>query len=46
MVNTELFGLAAVTVTLAPLAVNVPVAVPLDPTTTLPRGRVLGDTPS
>jgi hypothetical protein len=39
-----LFVLAAVTVTLAPLAVSVPVAVLLDPTTTLPSGRVLGDT--
>jgi len=46
MVKTELFVLAAVTVTLAPMAVSVPVAVPLDPTTTLPSGRVVGDTPS
>jgi hypothetical protein len=44
MVNTELFVLAAVTVTLAPLAVSVPVAVPLEPTVTFPKARVLGDT--
>jgi len=44
IVKAELFVLAAVTVTLAPLAVSVPVAVPLEPTVTLPRGRVLGDT--
>jgi hypothetical protein len=44
MIKTELFVLAAVTVTLAPLAVSVPVAVPLEPTVTLPRARVLGDT--
>jgi hypothetical protein len=40
--KTELFELAAVTVTLAPLAVKLPDAVPLVPTTTLPRGRVAG----
>ena len=40
--NTELFVLAAVTVTAAPLAVNVPEAVPLFPTVTLPRLRVAG----
>jgi hypothetical protein len=40
--NTELLLLAAVTVTLAPLAVIVPDAVPLWPTTTLPRPRVVG----
>lgn len=32
ILNTELFELAAVTVTFAPLAVKVPEAVPLDPT--------------
>jgi hypothetical protein len=40
--NTELLLLAAVTVTLAPLAVIVPDVVPLWPTTTLPRPRVVG----
>ena len=40
--NTELFELAAVTVTFAPLAVRLPDAVPLVPTTTLPRPRVVG----
>ena len=40
--NTELLELAAVTVTLAPLAVKLPDAVPLVPTTTLPRARVVG----
>jgi hypothetical protein len=44
IVNTELFVPAAVTVTLAPLALTVPVAVPLDPTVTLPSGRVVGET--
>src|SRR5215469_2346465 len=44
--NTELLLLAAVTVTLAPLAVIVPDAVPLWPRTTLPRSRVAGVTPS
>ena len=38
--------LAAVTVTLAPLAVSVPDAVPLVPTTTLPTPRVVGLTAS
>ena len=42
--NTELFVLAAVTVTSAPLAVRLPDAVPLLPSTTLPRGRVVGVT--
>jgi hypothetical protein len=46
IVNTELFVLAAVTVTLAPLAVNVPDALLLAPTTTLPRLRVPGLTAS
>jgi hypothetical protein len=44
--NTELFELTAVTVTFAPLAVRVPDAVPLLPTTTLPRARVVGLTVS
>jgi len=44
MVNTALFEVAAVTVTLAPLAVRVPDAVPLVPTTTLPREIVVGET--
>jgi len=44
--NTELFALAAVTVTFAPLAVRLPDAVPLLPTTTLPRPRVVGVTES
>jgi len=42
MVNSEVFEFAAETVTLAPLAVNVPVAVPLVPTTTLPTAIVVG----
>ena len=42
--NTELPVFAAVTVTFAPLAVNVPDAVPLLPTTTLPSPRVDGVT--
>jgi hypothetical protein len=42
--NTELPLFAAVTVTFAPLAVNVPDAVPLLPTTTLPMPRVDGVT--
>ena len=44
--NTELLELAAVTVTFAPLAVRLPDAVPLVPTTTLPRPRVVGETVS
>jgi hypothetical protein len=44
--NAELFELAAVTVTFAPLAVKLPDAVPLVPTTTLPRARVVGLTVS
>lgn len=43
-VNTELLVLAPVTVTLAPVALNVPEAVPLVPTTTLPRDRLVGET--
>lgn len=46
IVNTELFVLAAVTVTFAPLALNVPDALLLAPTTTLPRLSVLGLTAS
>jgi hypothetical protein len=38
----ELLLLAPVTVTLAPLAVRVPVEVPLDPTATLPKFNVAG----
>ncbi len=45
-VKTELFVLAPVTVTLAPLAVNVPDELPLVPTTTLPRFIVVGVTDS
>ena len=40
--NWELFELAAVTVTLAPLAVRDPEPVPLSPTCTLPRLSVAG----
>ena len=42
--NAELLELAAVMVTLAPLAVKVPDAVPVLPTVTLPRARVVGAT--
>ena len=41
-VNVELLLLVAVTVTLDPLAVRVPDAVPVVPATTLPRARVAG----
>jgi len=44
--KAELFELAAVTVTFAPLAVRLADAVPLVPTTTLPRAKVVGVTPS
>lgn len=44
--NAELFALAAVTVTFAPLAVRVPEADPLFPTATLPTFSVLGATVS
>lgn len=44
--KAALFDVAPVTVTLAPVALKLPVAVPLLPTTTLPTARVLGDTPS
>jgi len=46
MLNTELLVVAAVTVTLPPLAVRLPDAVPLVPTTTLPTPKVEGDTVS
>ncbi len=42
-VNAELFVLAAVTVTLAPLALKLPEAVPLEPSTTLPAASVEGE---
>jgi hypothetical protein len=42
-VNAELFALAAVTVTLAPLALKLPEAVPLEPTTTLPSEKDVGE---
>jgi len=45
-VNTELFVLAPVTVTLPFVAVSVPVVVPLLPSTTLPTARVVGLTES
>jgi hypothetical protein len=44
--NTELFVLAPVTVTLAPLAVSIPDELPLVPTTTLPRSMLVGVTAS
>ncbi len=40
--NTELLVLAAVTVTFAPVAARVPEVVPLVPSSTLPRARVVG----
>ena len=42
--KAELFVVALLTVTLAPLAVRLPDALPLVPTTTLPRPRVPGET--
>jgi hypothetical protein len=42
--KAELLVLAAVTVTLPPLALKLPEAVPLSPTTTLPNARVVGVT--
>jgi hypothetical protein len=42
--KAELFVLAAVTVTLPPLALKLPEAVPLWPTTTSPNARVAGVT--
>jgi hypothetical protein len=44
--NAELFVLAAVTVTSAPLALRLPDPDPLFPTATLPKARVAGLTPS
>jgi hypothetical protein len=44
--KTELLVLAAVTVTSAPLAVSVPEAVPLVPSITSPRAKVVGVTAS
>ena len=44
IVKAELFVLAAVTVTLAPLAFKLPEAVPLEPSTTLPTANVEGET--
>jgi hypothetical protein len=44
ILNAELLILAAVTVTLAPLAVRFPLAVPLAPSTTLPTAIVEGET--
>jgi len=46
IVKLELFVLAPLTVTLAPLAVRVPVAEALLPTTTLPKLRPVGVTAS
>jgi hypothetical protein len=43
-VNAELFELTALTTTLAPLAVSVPVAIPLLPSATLPTPIVPGET--
>ena len=43
IVNAELFVLAAVTVTLDPLAFKLPEAVPLEPSTTLPTASVEGE---
>ena len=40
MVNNVLFELAPVTVTFAPVAVRIPAAVPLVPSTTLPTATV------
>ena len=45
-VKAELLLLAAVTVTLAPVALSVPEALPLDPTTTFPTASVVGETAS
>lgn len=42
MVKLELFELAAVTVTFAPVALRLPDAVPLAPTNTLPTAKVAG----
>ena len=42
--NSLLFRLAEETVTEAPLAVRLPLSGALDPTTTLPKLRLVGDT--
>ena len=42
ILNTELFVIAAVTVTFAPLATSDPDALPLVPTATLPKSNVAG----
>jgi len=42
--KTELFVLTAVTVTVPSVAVNVPVAVPLAPTATVPNPKLAGET--
>jgi hypothetical protein len=42
--NSPFVGLAACTVTDAPLAVRLPVSAELEPTVTLPKLRVVGDT--
>ena len=42
--NSPLFRLADVTVTDAPLAIRLPLSDELDPTTTLPKLRLVGDT--
>jgi hypothetical protein len=44
IVKGELLETAAVTVTLAPMALSVPDAVPLNPTNTFPAAKVAGDT--
>jgi hypothetical protein len=44
--NSEVLGLAEVTVTLDPVAVSVPVRVAFCPTTTLPKLMLDGETPS
>lgn len=44
ILKAELFVVAADTITLAPTALKVPVAVPLEPTVTLPSPSVAGDT--
>jgi hypothetical protein len=44
--NAELFVSAAVTVTSAPLALKLPEALPLVPTTTLPSPKLVGETES
>lgn len=46
IVNTELSELTELRVTLPPVAVSVPLAVPLLPSATLPTASVLGETDS